>query len=211
MPSVVLPELPVAAGENAAARRMEQSRRGTVLVGLVMAVVILGAAWFVGGRVGFDQIGQGGVNLSLLPKVGDPAPDVAVALTDGEVVHLSDFRGQPLWLNFWGSWCPPRRAEMPDMQAAYEELTPRGLVVLAVSLNEPTQAAADYAALNHVTFLIASDPQRQATGTAYPIYNFPTHILIDKDGIVRDVVLSELSEQEIVAHAQAILPSEEGV
>jgi cytochrome c biogenesis protein CcmG/thiol:disulfide interchange protein DsbE len=144
-----------------------------------------------------------------LPKVGDPAPDFVVPLTDGKLVRLSDLRGHPVWLNFWGSWCPPCRAEMPDLQAAQEQLAPQGLVLLAVSLNEPTQAAADYAALNHVTFLVASDPRRVATGNAYPILNFPTHILIDKDGIVRDIVLAELTKEEIIAHAQAILPDDE--
>ncbi len=124
-------------------------------------------------------------------------------------MRLSDLRGHPVWLNFWGSWCPPCRAEMPEMQAAYEQLAPRGLVVLAVSLNEPMQQAADFAALNHVSFLVASDPRRLATGNAYPILNFPTHILIDKDGIVRDIVLAELDKQEIIDHAQAILPDED--
>jgi cytochrome c biogenesis protein CcmG/thiol:disulfide interchange protein DsbE len=182
------------------------SRLRLLLIAGVVALVIMGATWFVGGREGFTQIGQGGVNLGLLPKVGEPAPDVIVALTDGELVRLSDFRGQPVWLNFWGSWCPPCRAEMPDMQAAYTELHPQGLVMLAVSLYEPMQAAADYAALNHVTYLIASDPRALATGKAYPIQNFPTHILIDKDGIVRDVVLAELDKDEFLAHAQTIMP-----
>jgi peroxiredoxin len=209
MPPVATPELPLGGDDTAGVSVTGPSRRATVLAGLIVALLIAGAAWFVGGRTGLDQIGRGGVNLSLLPKVGDPAPDFVVALTDGELVRLSDFRGHPVWLNFWGSWCPPCRAEMPELQAAYERLAPKGFVLLAVSLNEPAQAAADYAALNHATFLIASDPQRLATGTAYPIYNFPTHILIDKDGIVRDVVLEELNEEKIMQYAQTILPNDE--
>ena len=183
------------------------SRRSTLVTGLAMAALLAVAAWYVGGRAGFDQIGQGGTNLGLLPKVGQPAPDFFVGLTDGRLVRLAEFRGQPVWLNFWGSWCPPCRAEMPEMQAAHEELAPRGLVILAVSLDEPARQAADFAALNEVTFLVASDPRRVATGGSYPIFNFPTHILVDKDGTIRDVVLSELDKGEIVQKAQRILPS----
>lgn len=181
------------------ARLKTQSRRFTVVVGLALAVAIGLSAWYVGGREGFGQIGGGGMNLRLLPRVGRPAPDFATTLADGERVRLSDFRGHPVWLNFWGSWCPPCRAETPDLEAAYTDLAPKGLVLLAVSLDEPPAQAFDFAARNHVTFLVS-------TGAAYPIANFPTHILVDKDGIVRDVVLAAIDKDEIEQHARKILP-----
>ncbi|MDQ3656115.1 MAG: redoxin domain-containing protein, partial [Chloroflexota bacterium] len=145
-----------------------------------------------------------------LPRVGEPAPDFFTVLGDGEVVLLSDYRGQPVWLNFWGSWCPPCRSEAPEMQAAYEELAPRGLVILAVALDEPLSVAVDYAELNGLSFLIAGDPNRKLTGDAYPIVNFPTHILIDRDGIVREVILAELSKDQFIARAESILAPRDG-
>jgi peroxiredoxin len=175
-----------------------------VAAGLLVALVLVLAAWIVGGRQGFDEIGRGGVNSRMLPKVGDPAPDLAALGPDGEAVLLSDFRGRPVWLNFWGSWCPPCRAEMPEMQAAYERLAPQGLVLLAVSLDEPLEDAVRYAEMNGATYAVAADPHRKGTA-GYAIANFPTHILIDREGIVRDVVLSELSEEEIVERAARIL------
>lgn len=164
----------------------------------------------VGGRLGFAAIGAGGVNLSLLPKIGQPAPDfVTFTAAEGRPARLSDYRGTPVWLNFWGSWCPPCRAEMPELQAAYERLHPKGLELLAVSLNEPAEDAAAFAALNKATFTILSDPRRENTGAAYPIANFPTHILIDEEGIVRDIVLAAIDEEEIVRRAEALMPSGE--
>ena len=186
-------------------RARQRPSAGGMAAGLAMVAAIVLVAWFIGGRQGFDQIGWGGVNSSLLPKVGDEAPDFFTMLSDGRIVRLSDFRGQPVWLNFWGSWCPPCRSEMPDMEAAYKELAPRGLVMLAVGLDEPPSATFDYAARNGATYLIASDPERQATGEGYPIVNFPTHILIDREGIVRDIVLAELDKEEFVARAETIL------
>jgi hypothetical protein len=94
---------------------------------------------------------------------------------------------------------------MPAMQAAYEQRAPRGLVMLAASLDEPMSDAAAYAQLNGATCLIAADPNRKLTGNAYPIVNFPTHILIDREGIVRDVVLAELDKEEFLERAETIL------
>lgn len=187
-----------------------RSQRLRAALGLVVTLVLVAAAWYIGGRQGFDQIGTGGQNLSLLPKIGQPAPDfITLTAADGRPVRLSDYRGKPVWLNFWGSWCPPCRAEMPELQAAYERLHHRGLELLAVSLNEPAETAAAFAALNKAKFTILSDPRRENTGAGYPIVNFPTHILIDQDGIVRDIVLAAINEEEIVARAEAIMPDDE--
>lgn len=193
-------------------RSSVQPRRFTIAVGLTVALVLVAAAWYVGGRQDFNQIGAGGVNLSLLPKIGEPAPDFTTTVIDLEGrpiarLSLSDLRGRPVWINFWGSWCPPCRAEMPEIQAAYEEeLKDAGVIWLAISVDEPADDAAEFAALNEATFLIASDPVRADTGPGYPIANFPTHILVDEEGIVRDIVLAAIDKEEIIQKAQQILP-----
>jgi peroxiredoxin len=181
-------------------------RRKQALAGLAVAAAILVIAWLVAGRQGLSDVGKGGINVSLLPKVGEQAPDFVAISPEGEVVHLSDFRGQPVWLNFWGSWCPPCRAEMPDIQTAYEELQPQGIRLLAISLGDKPSEALNFAKLNGVTFDVLLDPDRTLTSPTYPIYNFPTHIFIDKDGIVRKIVLSEMSADQAIAAAQSVLP-----
>jgi peroxiredoxin len=175
-------------------------------IGLVFAIAlsIVGAAWVIGGRQGFGDIGKGGVNTSLLPKVGQVAPDFTTYDVNGNLVSLSDYKGQPVWLNFWGSWCPPCRSEMPDVQAAFQQLHPRGLVLLAISLDEPVQNAQAFAAKNNATFTILSDPKRENTGESYPILNFPTHIFIDSSGIVARVVLSDLSTEEALQYGNEL-------
>jgi peroxiredoxin len=184
-------------------------RSKQALIGLSIAAGILVLAWFVAGRAGLGDVGKGGINTSLLPKVGDEAPDFVAVSPEGEVVHLSDYRGQPVWLNFWGAWCPPCRAEMPDIQTAYEELEPQGLTLLAISLGDKPSEALNFAELNGVTFDILLDPDRSLTSPTYPIYNFPTHVFIDENGIVRKIVLSEMSADQAVAAAQSILPEKD--
>lgn len=113
----------------------------------------------------------------------------------GNPVRLSQFRGQPVWLMFWGSWCPPCRAEFPEVQRADEQLEPEGVRLLGVSLRESALDAAAYAAQNGATWLVLSDPDEADTRAGYPLYNVPTHLFIDADGIVRSIVISDMNEQ----------------
>lgn len=187
-----------------------QSRRLMTSMAGIIALIIVVSAWYAGDGQGFDQTGQIRPSTAALPGIGEPAPDFEVTVIDehGEPrdrVRLSDFAGQPVWLNFWGSWCPPCREETPEIQAAYAELAPQGLVWLAVSLDEPAEDAAEFAALNDATFTIASDPNRADIGASYPIAYFPTHILIDEQGIVRDVVIAALDKEEIIKRSEQIL------
>jgi cytochrome c biogenesis protein CcmG/thiol:disulfide interchange protein DsbE len=140
-----------------------------------------------------------------LPKVGQVAPDFTTYDVDGNVVSLSDYRGQPVWLNFWGSWCPPCRSEMPDVQAAYAQLAPKGLVMLAISLKESPQDAAKFATKNNATFTILTDQYMTNTGQAFPIANFPTHVFIDSSGVVRRIVLSDLSTEEALKFGNEVI------
>ena len=186
-------------------------RRVQLIVATVVAGIIVLAALAVGASSGWETIGRGGINRTLLPKVGEPAPNFTTEDVFGNPVSLSQFKGQPVWLMFWGSWCPPCRAEFPDIQAAYAELEPRGLRMLGVSLRESPLDAAAYAGRNGATFLVLSDPDERDTGAAYPILNFPTHIFIDRDGIVRSVVLEDMDTEQAIAEANRVLgggPSE---
>lgn len=185
-------------------RRVRATR---IFTPIAMVLLLVAGAWYIGGQEGFSKIGGGGMNLRLLPKVGDPAPDfLTYTAQDGKPVLLSSYLGTPVWLNFWGSWCPPCRAEFPDLEAAYTEVfQPAGVALLAISLDEPASAAWGYAERNGGTFTILSDPDRRDTGGAYPIANFPTHILIDRKGIVRAIILAPYNKDELIKAVQQII------
>ncbi len=193
---------PVSADEPAPVNRRGREQ---AIAGLAIAVVIVAVAWWMGGRAGWDTIGQGGINQRLLPKVGEPAPDFQTEDVFGNPVRLSDYAGQPVWLMFWGSWCPPCRAEFPDIAAAYRQIAPEGVQLLGVSLREQPIEAAAYAGRNGAEFLVLSDPDESDTRAAYPILNFPTHIFIGADGIVRSVVLKDMDEEQAVGEAEKII------
>jgi thiol-disulfide isomerase/thioredoxin len=74
-------------------------------------------------------------------RAGDVAPDFVFSSFDGERLRLSDFRGQPVWLNFWASWCGPCRAEMPAMELKLREHADDNLVIVAVNNGERIESA----------------------------------------------------------------------
>ena len=157
---------------------------------LALALVI---AVFIGRqRIGIDDLVPGR-NAEGLPAVGEPAPDFTALDADGRRVSLSDFRGQPVWLNFWGAWCPPCRAEMPELIRANAIVKERGAVLVAVSLDEPSHEAFEYAQRAGMDFVVLSDPERAAIQGKYRVRTFPTHIFIDAGGIVREIVLTTMS------------------
>jgi peroxiredoxin len=199
------PEPTVAQPDAGPTEVTARPRAVQIVVGLVLAAAIVVAAWFISEQAGFDTIGQGGINQELLPKVGEVAPDFETEDVFGNPVRLSQFRGHPVWLMFWGSWCPPCRAEFPEVQRAYEQLEPDGLRLLGVSIRESSLDAATYAAQNGATWLVLSDPDERDTGESYPLYNVPTHMFIDADGIVRSIVISDMNEPLALEHGRALL------
>ncbi|HWV34745.1 MAG TPA: TlpA disulfide reductase family protein [Thermomicrobiales bacterium] len=188
---------------------------------LVLALGIVGVTWLVGQRAGWSQIGSGGVNAQLLPKVGDPAPDLFTITADGQPVQLSALRGYPVWINFWGSWCQPCRAETPDIEAAYKKLQPQGLVMLGIGQREAPEQSMAYARDAGITFPILVDPSlvwdyvdtkanpriaELAKATkSWQVNNFPTHIFIDRNGIVQAVVITPMSEDQAISYGEQIL------
>lgn len=195
-----------------------QSRRQQIVTVAIIAVVVIASGVWAARSQGAGELGQGGVNSSLLPKVGEPAPEFMTLYADGEVFRLSDLKGQPVWLNFWGSWCPPCRAEMPELQAAWEELEPRGLVMIGASMQEDPRDSVAYAERVGATFPITVDPNYLTavadpeafpelfeTVTTWEIRNFPTHVFIDRDGIVRAVVLEQMDTETAIAYAEMVM------
>lgn len=130
------------------------------------------------------EIRLGSTGTQQAAKVGEPAPDFALPTPDGETVRLSDFRGQPVLVNFWATWCPPCEQEMPDIEALYQKYRDQGLEVIAVDQQESSAAVQQYFDDRNLTF----QPVIDSTGEVFNIYRvvaLPTSYFIDAEGIVR--------------------------
>jgi thiol-disulfide isomerase/thioredoxin len=138
------------------------------------------------------------------PKVGQPAPDFEVRTLDGETHVLSEFRGRPVWINFWASWCPPCRAENPDIQAVYAANQADGLVVLAIAIGENDKDVRGYADRTNLTYEIGLDGGTDIAA-AYRIVGIPTHYFIDRDGILREWRIGSMNKGTMEKKVAAIM------
>lgn len=113
------------------------------------------------------------------------ASDFTVKDVNGNNVSLSNFKGKPVVLNFWASWCPPCKAEMPDYQKMYQQYSSKGVVFMMVNLTdgdrETTATAQQFLKDNHYTFTSYFDVKYNASDT-YNISSIPDSIFIDKSG-----------------------------
>jgi peroxiredoxin len=117
-------------------------------------------------------------------SVGDIAPNFVLANLEGEAVRLTDFRGQPVIVNFWATWCPPCRIEMPDLQAAYERYDGEDLAILALNQSEPAILVRDYFYEEMgLTFTPLID-EVGLVSDRYGIFSFPTSLFLDETGTI---------------------------
>ncbi len=112
------------------------------------------------------------------------APDFSVLDTAGNSVNLSDLVGKPVVLNFWASWCPPCKAEMPDFEEMYKQYGDR-VHFMVVNLTDGTRETVDsakaYVGAQGYTFPVYFDTTMQAAN-AYRVYSIPTTYFINADG-----------------------------
>lgn len=140
------------------------------------------------------------------PRVGAAAPDFEAMDLEGRPVRLSDLRGRPVWLNFWASWCPPCRAEIPDVEAAYRERRDQGLVLLGISVGEDAATVRRYAETTGLSYTVVLDPDGSIAGR-YRINGIPAHFFVDADGVVQAAQVSGLGQQAILKRLDTIMPS----
>jgi cytochrome c biogenesis protein CcmG, thiol:disulfide interchange protein DsbE len=153
----------------------------------LFGILLLGLAW-----IDISRLAPGSTTSGLVPapQANFFAPDFTLQTLDGQTVKLSDLRGKAVLINFWASWCPPCKAEMPAIQHIYDDYRNQGLVVLAVNAtNQDTFANAQaFLTENNLTFPVPLDVNGEIT-RLYKINSFPTTFFIAPNGIIREVVI----------------------
>lgn len=129
----------------------------------------------------------------------DPAPDFTVYDADGKPVKLSDMKGKPVVLNFWASWCPPCKAEMPDFDAVCKEYEGK-VIFMMVNLTdgerETVESARNFIHMMEYSFPVYYDTDMEASNT-YGIQSIPMTFFIDADGGLVAYGSGALSENEL--------------
>lgn len=157
-------------------------------IGTSIIIVILSLIWLV-----LTPILLPSVQASEQPSAAHPgfiAPDFTLETPGGETVSLSDYRGQPVLVFLWASWCSVCKSTLPGLQTVYEDFAPQGFEILAVNMTtqDTLTSAISYFQSQGYTFPMLIDADGQVAKD-YQMHALPTSILIDPDGIVLEVTV----------------------
>ena len=173
------------------------------LVGLIIlsAIVVTESGILFGGSTGASPVTLEGSATGPAPKVGEVIPDFALSAlrpdsATGDMIQISGMTGNPILINFWATWCPPCRAEMPDLDDVSRQYSGNGLRVVAVNLQEERTLIANYLGTIGVDIPVALDSSG-AIFRQYRIVGLPTTVAVGRDGVVREIHVGPLSKKAL--------------
>ena len=151
-------------------------------------VFLLAAFFLASGSLPAQTGGKPAVDYTVIPKLQElkdrpAAPDFTLANPGGKKVSLKDYRGKVVFLNFWATWCPDCRTEMPAMDRLYREFKGQGLEIVAVNVKDKREDALAFVKKLKITYPIAMDPEGEV-GLLYGAFGLPATYLIDRKGVV---------------------------
>lgn len=131
-------------------------------------------------------------NKKLLEEDTKKLSELSLLTLDGKEVKLSDYKGKVVLVNFWASWCPPCKEEMPIFEKIYQKYSGKNFVILAVNMDTSERALKEFLEENHYSFPIV----RIKGEAGMNISGLPTSYLVDKDGSVKKIKLGVYRELE---------------
>jgi peroxiredoxin len=141
------------------------------------------------------------------PQTGFLAPDIELETTNGELVKLSDLRGQAVLVNLWATWCPPCRAEMKTLETVYEQYKDQGFTVLAVNMTyqDDSTKVMPFVKDQGLTYPILLDRAGEVA-EAYQLRSLPSSFFINRDGTINEVIIGgPMAEALLRTRIEAIL------
>jgi cytochrome c biogenesis protein CcmG, thiol:disulfide interchange protein DsbE len=166
------------------------------LLAIVLAAAAVGlvAAWGIPGLA--SRAPAAAASQAAAPLEGAPAPDFSLSTVTGESMGIGDFRGRPVLINFWATWCEPCRLEMPAIQERYERFAPEGLQVLAVDYDEPVDDVAAFGKELGLSFPLLLDPSAEVQNL-YQVRGYPSSYFVDRQGIIRAIQIGVMTEGQL--------------
>jgi peroxiredoxin len=167
----------------------------------VLQFVILAAVLIIGGYAVVQSL----FKTASVMKAGDQPPAFRLVGLDGLAYELADYRGKPLIVNFWGTFCPPCRNEMPAFQTAYDKWKDKGVQLVGINLSEDQLSVRSFARQVGAKFPILLDRNRQIE-KKYGIKQYPTTFFIAADGKIQDIVIGgPMSETDIESRIDKLM------
>lgn len=165
--------------------------------GIILAVLLAAIGYTIYASVTKEEVE--------VLATGDEAPNFELVDLEGNTHRLSDYRGEGVLLNFWGTWCPPCKKEFPAIERQYKSFEDQGVNVLAINIAQSKLEVQNYINELKLTFPVAIDKTRSVM-TTYNVGPLPTTILIDENGVITQIITGEMTEAQIKEHLMSITP-----
>lgn len=169
---------------------MRTWRLAAILLFLVMGVAACGES---------QAAALQGVNM------GNRARNFTLETVDGDHVSLKDFEGKVVLINFWATWCPPCRAEIPDIQATYEARRGDGFVVLGVNVEESRATVQQFMGEFEMTYPVLLDEGGKVL-QMYRANGLPMSVIVDREGVIRARHVGYLSADQLEKYLADLMP-----
>lgn len=177
---------------------MATKKKTRLLMRTVILVVITGA-------IAYTIYNNATKERSGLLQIGDVAPNFTLIDLNGHEHRLSDYKGQGVFINFWGTWCKPCEKEFPLIEKHYQTYKDQGVQVLAVNIAQSDLEVRQYAEQRNLTFPIVIDKTKSVM-EAYNINPLPTTILVNSNGIIVKIITGEMTDEDIKSYMEQIHP-----
>ena len=182
-------------------KKVQQSNR-LLIAAIILIVGGLSAIFWMSSQTAAPRETTNSYGAPALAKQGGTVTDFTIGSLDGDPIALADYEGDVIIMNFWATWCPPCRAEMPGINRFYEAYKDDGLVVLAINEEESAETVRPFIQSNEFSFPILLDIEGRVA-QQYSTRSFPTTFIIDREGVIQHVQTGEISEDEL---ARIVLP-----
>ncbi|KYG89064.1 thiol-disulfide oxidoreductase ResA [Metasolibacillus sp. FSL H7-0170] len=177
---------------------MEKKKKRSIMRGIILGVLLAAIVYTVYTTATKDKVE--------MLKEGSKAPDFELVDLNGETHRLSDYEGKGVFLNFWGTWCPPCEREMPAMDRQYDAYKSQGVEMLAVNIAQSDFEVQRFISNLGVDFPVVIDKTRSVQKAYNVGAALPATILVTPDGKVKKIITGEMSEADIASYMESIKP-----
>lgn len=176
---------------------MDKKKKRAIVRSIILAVLVAAITYTVYVTATKDK--------NQVINEGDKAPDFILTDLDGEKHHLTDYKGQGVLLNFWGTWCPPCKEEMPALNSSYEKYKDQGVQVISINIAQSNFEVQNFVDEYKLNFPVTIDHSKSVMRT-YNVDQLPATFLIDANGEIQKILTYGITEGEFDQYMESIKP-----
>src|SRR5713226_464586 len=191
--------------ENGKVFPRRSTRKRRIIIFLVVTLLNLGLLALLASQVLVPAQNQSNAGSS--PLIGHPAPDFTLGVLStrsAPAIHLASFKGKPVMLNFWASWCNPCKHEAPLLEATWQRVQSQGVIFIGVDYEDTQTDGLSFLRTYGITYPNVVEPTG-STAINYGVTGVPETVFIDRHGVIVNKVIGEVTEQTLENNLQALL------